>query len=171
LETKTKVELAEEEGDVDIDDKEEATASMKRPQDIERCSIASLISAAVSVTKETCEDCSSSATTNDEPEEKHQKKSKNKRLMARAYQTPMDLPDLDKFGTERCMEWLTMLGQRPPPNRPEEMTRWLDQLMVVSDLSQALKIIDADQDTMISDMADESSSDGTVRSTSSGDVS
>jgi hypothetical protein len=169
LEKETKVDLEEDEGD-------EVTTSSKAaklPQDTDR-SIASLIAAATnqhqmavnasaSVAKVTNED-----STIEEQEEKHQKKSKNNMLMARIYRTPMDPPDLAKFGSKRRMEWLTLLGQRPPPDRPDDMSAWLHQLMVVSDLSCPLNV--ADQDTM-SDMAEEASRDGTARSTSSGDGS
>jgi hypothetical protein len=175
LETKTKVDLEkEEEGDAAVSLEDSPTPSSKR-----RCSIASLIAAAathnqtaantnISVidTKVTSE---VSSTTNDEYEEKHQKNSEmNNILMGRIYQTPMDTGDLAKFGSQRRMEWLTLLGQRPPPDRPDDMSAWLHQLMVVSDLSCPLNV--ADQDTM-SDMAEEASRDGTARSTSSGDGS
>jgi hypothetical protein len=150
------------------------TSSFKLPQDTDR-SIASLIAAATNQhqaaanvnlsargTKATNEDSSI-----EEQDGKHPKKSKNNMLMARVYRTPQDPPDLAKYGSKRRMEWLTLLGQRPPPDRPELMPRWLHQLMVVSDLSRPWKVTDQDP---ISDMA-ESSSEGTARSTSSGDES
>jgi hypothetical protein len=179
LEKKTKVDLeVDEEGDEDIMDAGEATTSStsKLPQDTDR-SIASLIAAAtdqhqavanVNVSARGAKVEANEDSTVDEQEEKHQKKSKNNMLMARIYRKPNDPPDLAKYGSKRRMEWLTLLGQRPPPDRPDDISRWLHQLMVVSDLSRPLNVA-ADQDT-VSDMA-ESLSDGTARSTSSGDGS
>ena len=118
---------------------------------------------------------SAGATTNDEhePEEKHHpKKSKNNMLMARVCdQTPiLNPPDiLATFGSKRCREWLALLGQRPPADRPELMSQWLHQLMVISDVSRPAlqQVIDQDHDTMISDMAESWSDNGTARSTAS----
>jgi hypothetical protein len=171
LEKKIKVELEEDEGGHEDRAGEEAkptTSSTKGPQDTDR-SIASLI-AAVANQSQTTANASVGVSgthefsTKDEPEEKHQKKSKNNMLMARVYQTPTDSTDLAKFGSKRRMEWLTLLGQRPPPDRPEDTSRWLHQLMVVSDLSTPSKVADQDHDTI-----SESSSDGTT--TFSGDGS
>ena len=190
LEKKTKVDLEEEdeeEGEEDMADGGQATTTLKLPEDADRA-IASLIAAATnqhqaaasanangSVNKAQKVTNNEDSSTVEEHDEKHPKKSKNNMLMARIYRTPQDPPDLAKYGSKRRMEWLTLLGQRPPlDSQPKHMSQWLHQLMVISDLSRPLKKVTDQDDASISDMVESSSSsdeNGTARSTSSGDGS